>query len=190
MNEQDFCLDRNLYRGRPEDADGRCEAELHTYEVLEELGIPFERVDHEAAFTMEACEEVDRVLGVEMCKNLFLTNAQKSAFYLLMLPGKKVFKTKYLSKQIGSARLSFAGEEYMRELLGVTPGSATVLALMNDKEHRVRLLIDEDLLKEDYVGCHPCINTSSLRLKTRDLLEIFLPAAGHEPIFVELPWEP
>ena len=179
-----------LYKGRPEDETGRSDIEIRTYDYLDSLGISYERVDHEAAFTMEACEGIDGILGVEMCKNLFLCNHQKTAFYLLMIPGRKVFKTKYLSKQINSARLSFAGEEYMKELLGLTPGSATVLGLMNDTERRVRLLIDRDLMDEPYVGCHPCINTSSLRIPTKEILDVFLPATGHDYTVVELPWDP
>lgn len=176
-----------MQKGRPVDMTGRIEQEIRTYELLDSLGIAYERVDHEAAFTMEACEQIDNVLGISMCKNLFLTNAQKSAFYLLMMPGKKTFKTKFLSKQINSARLSFAGEEYMRELLDLSPGSATVLGLMNDKDHRVRLLIDKELMDKPYVGCHPCINTSSLKISTMDILEKFLPAISHDYTVVELP---
>ena len=178
-----------MQKGRPVDITGRIEQEIRTYELLDSLGIAYERVDHEAAFTMEACEQIDNVLGISMCKNLFLTNAQKSAFYLLMMPGKKTFKTKFLSKQINSARLSFADDAHMEEYLGITPGSVSVLGLMNDPDNHVRLLIDKDLLQDEYLGCHPCINTSSLKIKTADVLEKILPAVHHEPTYVELPWE-
>jgi Ala-tRNA(Pro) deacylase len=127
---------------------------------------------------MEACLAVDAELGVTMCKNLFLCNRQKTNFYLLLMPDK-VFKTKELSSQIQSARLSFGSPEDMEALLGVTPGSATVFGLMNDPEGRVQLLIDEDLLAQEFWGCHPCVNTSSLRIASRDVLERFLPAVGH-----------
>ena len=176
-------------KGRPKDAEGRKPEELRTYDLLDELGIAYERVDHEAAFTMEACEDIDRILGVEMCKNLFLCNAQKTDFYLLMMPGKKIFKTKFLSKQIGSSRLSFADEGHMKEYLGLAPGSASVLGLMNDRDKRVRLLIDEDVLKDEYIGCHPCVNTSSLRIRTKDIMDVFLKYVGHVPAIVELPWD-
>ncbi len=178
-----------LCHGRPENTEGRCKEEIRAYDLLDELGIDYLRVDHEAAFTIDACEEVDEILGVEMCKNLFLCNSQKTDFYLLMMPGKKAFKTKYLSKQINSSRLSFADEEHMKSLLGLAPGSVTVLGLMNDTEHKVRLLIDKELLASEFTGCHPCINTSSLRIRTSDILEVFLPFTGHEPVVVELPWD-
>ena len=136
--------------------------------------------------TIEACQGVDALLGMEICKNLFLCNRQKTQFYLLLMPGSKPFRTKELSAQIGSARLSFASEEYMEQFLDLTPGSVTVLGLMNDTDDHVQLLIDEDVVKDEYFGCHPCINTSSLKMKTSDILEKFLPAVHHEPIFVKL----
>ena len=136
--------------------------------------------------TIEACQGVDALLGMEICKNLFLCNRQKTQFYLLLMPGNKPFRTKELSAQIGSARLSFASEEYMEQFLDLTPGSVTVLGLMNDTDDHVQLLIDEDVVKDEYFGCHPCINTSSLKMKTSDILEKFLPAVHHEPIFVKL----
>ena len=145
-----------------------------------------QRIDHEAAMTMEACEEIDRTLEATICKNLLLCNRQETQFYLLMLPGDKVFKTKDLSAQIGSSRLSFAKVEYMEQYLDITPGSLSVLGLMNDKDRMVRLLIDEDVLTGEYIGCHPCINTSSLRLRTKDLVEKIIPAMEHEPTIVKL----
>ena len=138
--------------------------------------------------TMEVCAAIDEVLEATICKNLLLCNRQGTAFYLLMLPGNKVFKTSVLSKQIGSSRLSFASAEAMEQFLDITPGSVSVMGLMNDHENRVQLIMDKDVLKGEYIGCHPCINTSSLRFKTADLMEQILPAMGHEPIFVDLPW--
>ena len=176
-----------LVNGRPADASGRLEKEIRCYDLLDRFGIAYERIDHEAANTMEACRAVDAVLQATICKNLLLCNRQCTSFYLLMIPGDKVFKTKDLSAQIGSSRLSFAGGEYMEQLLDITPGSLSVLGLMNDKENKVQLLIDEDVLKGEYIGMHPCINTSSLRLKTRDLMERVIPAMGHEAKRVTLP---
>ena len=137
--------------------------------------------------TMEACAAIDEVLDATICKNLLLCNRQCTTFYLLLLPGDKPFKTSILSKQIGSSRLSFAGAEYMERFLDITPGSLSILGLMNDKEMQVQLLIDEDVLKGEFIGCHPCINTSSLRLKTADVMEKIIPAMGHEPKIVNLP---
>lgn len=178
-------IDTTLYTSRP-DANGRLPKEMAVYDLLEKLDIPYIRVDHEATPSIESCQDIDKLLGIEICKNLFLCNRQKTNFYLLMMPGKKPFKTKDLSAQIGSARLSFADEAYMEEFMDLMPGSVTVLGLMNDREHRVRLLIDREVLESEYIGCHPCINTSSLRIRTKDLLEKFLPYIGCGYTAVEL----
>lgn len=175
-----------LYTGRP--TEKREEREERCYDLLDSLKIPYVRVDHEQADTIADCEQVEGLLGAKICKNLFLTNRQQTDFYLLLMPGEKPFKTKLLSRQIGSARLSFAGEADMERLLGLSPGSVSVLGLMNDREKAVTLLIDRDVLAEESFGCHPCRNTSSLRFSTRVLLDTILPALGHEPRFVELPW--
>ena len=176
-----------LENGRPSDLSGRLPKEVRTYELLDRLDVAYQRIDHEAAMTMEACAAIDEALDATICKNLLLCNRQCTAFYLLMIPGNKTFKTSVLSKQIGSSRLSFADAEYMERFLDITPGSVSVLGLMNDHDHHVELLIDEDVLKGEYIGCHPCINTSSLRLKTSDLMEKIIPAMGHTPRIVTLP---
>ena len=168
-----------LYDGRPENGEGRLEREIRTYDFLDSLGIKYKRTDHEAATTMEACNEIDAVLGVVICKNLFLCNRQKTKFFLLMMPGDKKFKTKELSSQINSARLSFAGPEDMLKYLDIEPGAVSVMGLMNDKECKVQLLIDEDVLEGEYIGCHPCVCTSSLKMRTDDVVKKFIPATGH-----------
>ena len=168
-----------LRKGRPTDVGGRTEKEIRVYDLLDSLGIEYEGLDHDRADTMEDCLKIDAALGTEICKNLFLCNRQKTDFYLLLMPGDKPFKTKELSGQLGVSRLSFGSPEDMERLLGVTPGSATVLGLMNDTEHKVTLLIDTDVLKSEYVGCHPCVNTSSLKIATRDIIDKFLPKTGH-----------
>ena len=175
-----------LVNGRPGDCTGRLEKEVRVYDLLDGLNIGYQRIDHEATMTMEACAAVDEVLEATICKNLLLCNRQHTAFYLLLLPGDKVFKTSALSKQIGSSRLSFADHKYMEEYLDITPGSVSIMGLMNDHDHHVQLLIDEDVLKGEYIGCHPCINTSSLRFKTADLVEKIIPAMGHEPRMVTI----
>ena len=181
-----------LVNGRPENEEGRLEKEIRVYDLLDSLGVKYQRIDHEAAMTMEACEEIDRTLskgeekGVATCKNLFLCIRQETDFYLLLIPGDKPFKTKYLSAQIGSSRLSFAKPEYMERYLDITPGSVSIMGLMNDHENKVQLLIDEDVLKDEWFGCHPCINTSSLKIRTKDLVEKIIPAMGHEPKIVKL----
>lgn len=178
----------SLRVGRPSDADKRLSKEQKCYDMLDRLGVEYAGVDHEHADTIEVCHEIESTLGAKICKNLFLTNRQQTEFYLLLMPGDKPFKTKLLSKQIGTARLSFASSEHMQELLDITPGSVSVLGLMNDGG-RVHLVIDSDLLKDEFIGCHPCINTSTLRIRTSDILEKFLPEVEHEYAVVELPWE-
>ncbi len=169
-----------LFNGRPENMEGRLPREIRTYDLLDELGIEYKRTDHERADNMEACNVIDAVLGVIICKNLFLCNRQKTAFYLLMMPGDKKFKTKELSSQINSARLSFAEPEDMLKYLDIEPGSVSIMGLMNDKENHVQLLIDEDVLKDEYIGCHPCVCTSSLKIRTEDVIKKYLPAVHHE----------
>lgn len=180
-------MELKLEKGRPQDETGRLEKEIRTYDLLDSLGIEYERVDHEEANTMEACAAVDEVLApAVICKNLFLCNTQKTKFYLLMIKNDKKFKTKEISKQINSSRLSFAPPEYMEKYLDITPGSASVMGLMNDKENEVKLLVDADVLKGEYFGCHPCINTSSMRLKVTDVFGAFLEAVHHDYTIVTL----
>ena len=180
-------MDLTLEIGRPQNMEGRLEKEIRVYDLLDKLGISFERVDHEPAETMEACLAVDEVLApAVICKNLFLCNTQKTNFYLLMIRDDKKFKTKEISKQINSARLSFAPYEFMEQFLDITPGSVSVMGLMNDTENKVKLLVDEDVINSEYVGCHPCINTSSMRLKTKDVFETFLEAVHHDYTIVKL----
>ena len=175
-----------LQKGRPADESGRLQKEIQTYDFLDTLGIAYERIDHEPAFTMEVCEEIDRVLGATICKNLFLCNRQKTAFYLLMIPGGKTFHTKELSRQIGSARLSFADASDMERLLNLTPGSVSIMGLLFDTEMQVRLLVDEDVLAGEFLGCHPCVNTSSLKLRTADVFGPVLAALRHDMTVVRL----
>lgn len=180
-------IDPVLYHGRPADESGRLERETATYDLLDQLSIPFDRVDHGPAATIEDCEEIDKVLGVQMCKNLFLCNRQKTQFYLLLIDGQKPLRTKDLSQQLGVARLSFADGSFMEEFLHISPGAVSVMGLMNDTEQRVQLVIDRPVAEAEWLGCHPCVNTSSLRMRMDDVLERFLPQVGHAPIVVDLP---
>ena len=178
-------IDKTIYQTRP-DPKTRLDKENRCYDLLEELGITYLRLDHDEAKTIEDCNEIDTLLQITICKNLFLCNTQRTKFYLLVLPGYKKFQTREVSSQIGSPRLSFAPAEFMERYLDITPGSVSILGLMNDKQNQVQLLIDKDLLLEEYFGCHPCMNTSSLRVKTSDILSKFLPFVNHEPVLVEL----
>ena len=180
-------IDDTVYSGRP--GEKRIPKEERCYDLLDALGVKYERADHQHADTIEDCLGVERLLGCRICKNLLLTNRQMTDVYLLLTPGEKPFKTKLLSKQIGTARLSFASAEQMEKYLDITPGSVSVLGLMNDHEGRVTLLIDRDLQREEFFGCHPCINTSTLKIRTADVLDTVIPAMKHTPRYVELPWE-
>ena len=175
-----------LLNGRPIDTSQRTDRELKAYDFLDSLKIEYQRVDHEPAMTMQACIDIDTALQATMCKNLFLCNRQLTEFYLLLMPGDKQFKTKDLSAQIGTSRLSFATPEKMLELLDLTPGSATLLGLINDIDNSVTLLIDEDVLSGEYIGMHPCMNTASIRIKTADVINKIIPALGNTQINVKL----
>lgn len=177
------------YNGRPEDVTGRLDKEIRVYDLLDSLGIEYCRVDHSVAGKMEACREIDEALGVVICKNLFLCNRQKTRFYLLMMPADKPYRTRIFSKLAGSSRLSFGTPEDMERLLDLTPGSVSILGLMNDKDNIVSLYIDKDVLDGEFIGCHPCINTSSLRMKTADITEKFLPEVRHKYTVVTMPYD-
>ncbi len=177
----------DLVKGRPESTEGRLERETAVYDLLDQLGIEYERTDHEPANTMEACNEIDKILGTIICKNLFLCNRQKTQFYLLMMPGEKPFKTKDITSQIGCARLSFADPEQMEEYLHIKPGAVSIMGLMNDVDNHVQLLLDRPVVESETLGCHPCVSTSSLKINTKDILDKFLKAVHHEPIVVDLP---
>ncbi len=176
-----------LQHGRPDNCAERQPKEIRVYDFLDSLGIQYDRVDHDAAMTMEECDAIDKVLCAPTCKNLFLCNRQETVFYLLLMPGDKPFKTKELSAQIQSSRLSFGSHERMEEYLDITPGSLSVLGLMNDKDKKVNLLIDRDVVNAEYVGVHPCLNTSTLRLTVKDLVDTIIPAMDHPPVYVDLP---
>lgn len=177
------------YIGRPTSLEGRSEVEVNTYDFLDKLGISYDTMCHVAAFTMDECQEVEKNLGAPICKNLFLCNRQQTQFYLLMLPGEKHFKTKFLSSELGCARLSFATEDHMVELLGIHPGAVSPMGLMNDKDKNVLLVVDKDLLASEFIGCHPCVNTATLKIKMKDLLEKIVPATNHEYRIVTLKTE-
>lgn len=180
-------MEVTLYSGRP--AEMRTPEEDRVYDHLDSIGIGYTRADHAPAMTMEDCLQVDEILDVVMCKNLFLCNRQKTSFYLLLIPGDKPFRTKEFSAALGISRVSFAGEEDMVRLLGLKPGSVSPMGLINDGEGDVTLVIDKDVIKSDYLGCHPCVNTSSVKISTSDFLEKFIPSVKHTPVYVELAGE-
>lgn len=155
------------------------EREKRTYEFLDNLGVPYEKYEHEAIMTIEAAKELDKKMGLEICKNLFLSTRHSTEFYLLLMVGSKKFNTGKVSKQINVPRMTFAGDDYMLEYLDIRPGSVSPLGLMNDKGNNVNLLIDEDVLNMEKIAVHPCVNTATLVINTKDLIEKILPACGH-----------
>lgn len=176
-----------LYKGKPDDVTGLFEKEIRTYNLLDGIGVDFRRVSHAPADTMKICLQIEDSLGAGICKNLFLCNRQQTQFFLLMMPSQKIFKTKFLSAALGTSRLSFADSKFMEEYLDVTPGSVSILGLMNDKEGKVQLVVDKELLEEEYIGCHPCVNTATLKIKRTDLFGPVLDAMAHQAVFVDLP---
>lgn len=161
--------------------------EITSFETLEKLGIDYDCVScNEPADTMEKCEFLSEKLNVSICKNLFLCNRQKTEFYFLCMEPNKPFHTKDLSQQINSSRLSFAPEEFLKEFLHCSPGSASILGLVHDTSHRVHLLMERDVYEAEFFGCHPCLCTSALKLRTKDILQKFLPQIEHEPTIVNL----
>lgn len=182
---QPFKIDRTIYKDRPS-SEGRLDKEMRVYDLLDKLDISYERIDHDPTMSVDSCEEVEKILNIKICKNLFLCNSQKTKFYILMMPGDKKFKSGDVSKQIGSSRLSFAPPEYMEKFLDITPGSVSVLGLMNDINNNVQLIVDKDVIAGDYIGCHPCINTSSLKISTRDIIEKFIPYVRHKIIYIQI----
>lgn len=181
-----FYIDPTLYEGAPDGEAVRDEEERACYELLDALAIPFLRVDHDAADTIEDCKLVEEVIGVHICKNLFLQNRQGTEFYLLMMPGDKAFRTAEVSKLLGVARLSFSTPEKMREMLGCTPGSVSILGLMNDREKKIHLLVDEDVWNAEYIRCHPLKNTSTLKIATRCVRDVFLKHLGYTPTVLRI----
>lgn len=178
-----------IYKGHPVDDVERTDAESAVYEFLDRVDVDYVTLTHPAAFTMEECEAVREAIGAPVFKNLFLTNKQQTLFFLLMIPADKPFKTKYLSSQLGCARLSFASSDAMKELLNIAPGAVSPMGLIHDKEHRVQLIVDRDLAVTERYACHPCVNTASVALSLTDLLEKVVPATGHSFTWVDLPSE-
>ena len=160
------------------------ETQRKVYAVLERLGIPVERIDNDPAVTMEDCEAVDAALGVPTVKTLLLCNRQQTMFYLYVMPGDKPFSTKDFGAALQISRVSFAPAEKLREFLGTEVGATTPLSLVADPDKRVRLIIDKAAVAPEAIGFPDGTTTCYMRMRTTDLLGLFIPAAGHEPTFI------
>lgn len=167
-------------------ADERMPLERKFYDTLEKLKIPYEQVDNDPASSMEECAEVDKAIGTEIRKNVFLCNQKKTTFFLLVMPADKAFDTSSFSKKLGVSHMSFAPQEKMLEHLGTTPGSASVAGLLTDEDDYVQVIIDKEVAEAEWFGCNPGINTSHLKFKTKDLLQKYLPAIHHRARIVDL----
>ncbi len=173
-----------IFTTAPEDK--RSKIEMDTFKTLKKLNIPFTRVDNDVAHTMEECVEIDKAMDVTVWKNIFLCNQKKSSFFLLVMPPDKELDTKILEEKIGVSKLSFATEDKMMEHLGSTPGSASIMGLMNDLDDYVQLLVDKEVAETEYYGCNVGVNTTHIKVPTKLLLEKFVPHTYHRVKIVEL----
>ena len=146
-------------------ADERMPLERKFYDTLEKLKIPYEQVDNDPASSMEECAEVDKAIGTEIRKNVFLCNQKKTTFFLLVMPADKAFDTSSFSKKLGVSHMSFAPPEKMLEHLGTTPGSASVAGLLTDEDDYVQVIIDKEVAEAEWFGCNPGINGDSSQSK-------------------------
>lgn len=155
-------------------------------DALNALGIKYAYFQHAPAKTMDDCKGLDDALGLPVhCKNLFLTNRQKTEFFLLLIGADKRFVTANISKQIGKSRLSFGDDELLLERLNLLPGAVGPLSLIFDTDNAVTLLVDEDL-RSGRMCFHPNVNTASVAMDSADFYGVFLPSVRHEPLFVHI----
>jgi len=161
------------------------ETQRMIYEALEELKIPFDRVENDFMISMEDCEAVNKKMNTRMAKNLFLCNRQKTEFYLFITKDNKHFNTKIFSKAMGISRVSFAPEETLTEYLGTKIGATTIFSLVYDKDCKVHLVIDKDVLEEKFHACNDGTNNAHIKITTKDLMEKYLKYTKHEPVIIE-----
>ncbi len=163
----------------------RDKRDLLSEQTLHKLNIPFVRYEHEAARTMEDCEDIGKEIGACHMKNLFLVNRQGTAFYLVLMDGHKSFRTAEVSKKLGVARLSFGTPEQLKTMLNLEPGAVTALGLLFDEKRVVNVVVDEDVLSYPYVCMHPCVSDASLAIKPEDLMR-FLASRGNTLVRIKI----
>jgi len=151
---------------------------------LTELGIAHRTYDHPAVFTVEEAKALRGTLPGGHCKSLFLKD-KKGALWLAVMLEERRLDLRKLSDALGAARFSFGSAELLLEVLGVTPGSVTPFALINDAAHRVRLALDAEMLRIDPLNYHPLVNTRTTAIAPQDLLA-FVRATGHDPVTLSL----
>jgi len=157
-----------------------------TYRALQELHIPFERVDTDEAITMEDCIQINKVLNVKVVKTLFLCNRQQTSFYLFITAGDKPFKTKDFSKALGVSRVSFAPADLMEKMLGTKVGATTVFSALLDKDNAIPVVFDKEVTCEEWYGCTDGTTTCYMKVKTEHILHAFLPYTKHLPLIIEV----
>ena len=156
------------------------------YAFLNERGISYRKMDHEAVHTIEDCAAIDAELHSVTAKNYFLATKHRDRFYLCLVRPNARFKSVDISRQIASTRLSFAEEEHLARLLHVFPGAVSPMGLIFDEGKEVALLVDSGLRDVESIAFHPCDNTATLAMSGRDFFGAFLPAVGHDPRYVEI----
>lgn len=144
----------------------------NVYKKLDELNIKYKKVDHKAVFTMEEMAELNLDNEDELVKNIFIRDDKKINYYLVLIAGNKRVNLKELRNNLGLRPLTFASEEDLEKYLGLHKGSVTVLGVLNDTNHIVKVLIDEDIKKIQEIGVHPNENTASIWLKLEDVEKI------------------
>ncbi len=162
------------------------ELEKEVYGKLNELNISFDRVDNDVVESMEECLEIDKKLGTEIRKTIIVCNEKKTQFYLIVLPSEKRFDSKEFRNKMECSRVSFAKVEDMERVLGVLPGSATVMSVIKDNDNIVQVVIDKEVADEEFFGCNTGANTRHIKIKTKDLIDVILPNLNHEPKIIEL----
>ena len=156
------------------------------YAKLKALGIPCRCVRHAPAAGADECAVVSQALGALVCKNYFLTTKSRKHWRLCIVRPEARLRTADISRQAGTPRLSFAGDEDLLEMLHVRPGSVSPMGLMFDSAREVRVLVDRALADAPELAFHPCDNTETLAMSSRDFFEIYLPAVGKTPEWVDI----
>lgn len=164
----------------------KTELQKKVYDTLNELSIRYERVDTSEAITMEDCLEIEKKLNVKMVKTLFLCNQQKTKFYLFVTTSSKRFDSKIFSRQLQISRVSFANEELMLSKIKTKIGSATIFGLLMDETKEVQLVIDKEVLNEEYYGCSDGTTTGYMKITTKDILDKVIPCTNHEFNIIEM----
>ena len=162
------------------------ELQEKVYKTLGKLFIKFERVETDEAITMEDCIEIDKKLNMKMVKTLFVTNRQKTNFYLFITCGNKRFDSKRFSSELNISRVSFADSSLMEEILNTKVGATTIFSVLIDKENKINVIIDKDVLNEEYYGCSDGTTTGYMKVKTEDIINKLLPYSNHKEIVIEM----